>query len=304
MALARTRALGNRAISHHAVLQASVHAGLEIYPTTLIRRRKRTIEEAIEAVEISHFQKTRDKSRDKKRGKVGGFSQKSNFRLLQKLGRVGRYDPPFMLTVNYRSGAPEANDCKRHLDNLTKWLRREHGGAGIWRLEETTGKGKRAKDRTPHFHILVWNGGWHDFSQPDLEHLRDQIAMKWCKITEDVDEDRLKYGVNLKSSNGDVTRMKNYLVGHTRKKSEQDACNKGRHWGIFNALELQLGQARETLTLTPTQRAVYDRITAKLIATRGKGKRKARNLGPVRETHLVLDPWQQGRLMRYIETIQ
>ena len=303
-ALARMRALGNSAIPDQKSPEASTRAVLKIFPTSLVRRRDLSVNEAIERAEWSEYQRERDRSRDKRRGKVAGFSNKSRFRLLEKLGSVGREDPPYMLTLTYRSGAPEAEaEGHAELHELKKWLRRNYPVAGIWRMEVTTGKGTRAKKRTKHYHMLIWCRAWLEYSEQDLELVREDIAAKWCKYTNDYGEDRMRYGVHLKNAGGDPTRAKNYLVGHTLKKTDQEACGSGRHWGTLNASKLEQGSARETIKLAPAQRKALDRVARKLIARRGKGKRRERHLASVRETHLVLDPYQQGKLIAYLRTI-
>ena len=301
-ALARRRVLGNSAISSEKRAEASVKAGLRVYPTSLFRKRNLTISETVERAEWAHVQRERDRSNDKRRGGIGGFSKKSCFRLMQKLGSVGREDPPFKLSLTFRSGAPEAEEAKYCLRKMYQWLGSHYDVAGIWRMEVTTGEGTRAVEPTTHFHVLVWCWDWIGWRE-ELVELGQEIAAHWCKVTKDGGEDRMRYGSLLEPAETHVVKAKQYLTGHMRKKTEQEACGKGRHWGIFNESRLQIGKALETITLTPAQRGAYDRITAKLIASRGKGKSKKRNLASLRETHLVLDPWQQGRLLRYLETI-
>ena len=262
-----------------------------------------------------------------KRGQIDHFSRASRYRMLSKLGRVGRTDPPFMLTLTYRSGGADVKKAKRDLVAFTKWMNRNFGTktwhpeeytdkngfdrlrkkwiytpewGGIWRYEETTGKGTRALAKTPHFHILVWFHPWFDLDEVEMEDLRLKLATKWGKVTGDLDDDRLAYGVHLKRSNGDQARMKNYLLGHHGKKTDQEACNAGRHWGIVNEPLLQIGEPLEEHDLSPSQRARLARVAAKLIAK--KTGRRPRDCSDWREINLVLGAFEINRLTKWLLT--
>jgi hypothetical protein len=170
---------------------------------------------------------------------------------------------------------------------------------GMWRYEVTTGRGKKAVSKTPHFHVLVWYEPLHEMTEGELNHVRDLLAERWCRITGDIDEDRLRYGVKFECKGGDQVRVKNYMLGHHGKKADQEACGDGRHWGILNSDNLALNESSDEIPLLPKQRARLARISAKLIATR-KGRRP-RDISSVDNILTVLSQWDIRRLLEYIK---
>ena len=258
-----------------------------------------------------------------KRGQIDHFSNAARARLMKRLGIIGRQDPPFMTTLTYRSGSVTFKQAKKDLTKFRKRLDRLFGTkqtkienyitkeglpaqrkritykanwAGVWRFEITTGRGKRAKGATPHFHILIWCTEWHGMDYNELDSIVSQL---WCEVTGDGGEDRMKYGCKIDLSCGEQSRLKNYMLGHHGKKTDQEALGAGRHWGILNEHLLEMGQPVGSYHMTVDQRHIYDRITAKLIASRKKA-RKVSNNADLMETHLVLSSHQTNQLMRFL----
>ena len=295
---------------------------LHVYPSSLVRKRVRSDLEQDYYDLIARYGK---KSRvgGSIRGEINHFSNASRFRLLKKLHQVGRQDPPFMTTLTYRSGSVTFEQSKKDLRKFRFRLDRlfgekqetienttnKHGlptqrkrikykpqWTGIWRYEMTTGRGTRAKSATPHFHVLIWADQWHTMEPNELERCVSEI---WCQVTGDGGEDRMKYGCRIDLSHGDQTKIKNYMLGHHAKKTDQEATFAGRHWGIMNEELLDMGKPVNSYHMTCTQRNRYDRITAKLIASRTKAK-KVSNNADLLETHLVLSPYEMKRLMKHL----
>jgi len=294
----------------------------------LVVERERSEDEEHWYYLLSRWGRSKNKRGSVKRGKIDHFSRSARFRMLKKLGTIGRQDPPFMLTLNYRSGAVDAGTAKRHLDTYRKWLDRQYGEAsfekeeyvtksgfhkwrkrwsykgnwgGVWRYEVTTGRGKRAVAKTPHFHILIWYDGWQGMAEGEHVQLQRKLSERWCEITGDVDEDRIKYGCRLDRSDGNQVRIKNYMLGHHGKKTDQEACGSGKHWGMLNAHTLQIDESSKEVTLTPKERARLARIVAKLIAKRTG--RRPRDLSSVDYVHAVASPWDIGRILENIKEI-
>jgi hypothetical protein len=292
----------------------------------LVMERDRSEEEDDWYALLSRWGRSKGKHGVKNRGKIDHFSANARFRMLKALGTIGRMDPPFMLTLTYRSGAVEAKTAKRHLDTFRKWMDREFGQSsfevvdhvtksgfhtlrkrykyqgdwgGVWRFEVTTGRGPKAKAKTPHFHILIWYDAWHEMSELELDHVRDLLAERWCRITGDIDEDRLRYGCRLDKSRGDQTKIKNYMLGHHGKKTDQEACGSGKHWGMLNSSNLALNESSDEIALLPKERARLARIVAKLIAKRIG--RRPRDISSVDQIHAVLSPWDIRRVLEHLK---
>ena len=271
------------------------------YNCMMVRERHLPIEEAIQRHEYSLRQKdiiARGGER-RKRGRIEGFSKKSRYRLLKKIGSVGRDDPPWFLTLTYRSGSVDFETSKRHLHGFKKMLlRMDKNFGGFWRLEQTTGNGKRALSKTAHYHILGYCSAWNEMSENEFREVVQALKTKWCKVTGDGGEDRMTHGLKITKSYGNQCKIHNYLLGHNLKKGEQIVCGGGRPWGIIGQDNLELGRFKKKTRLTPKQRATYDRIVTKLISSRSSGK--TFRLARIKETHLVLDAYNQKRLMDYI----
>lgn len=256
------------------------------------------------------------------RGQIDHFSKDARFRMLKKLGSIGRQDPPFMVTLTYRSGSVTFGQAKKDLQKWRMRMDREFGirhesaeayvkknglpamrkrykyegtWSGVWRFEVTTGRGKRAKGATPHFHVLVWCEEWHGM---DLNDLDERLSQMWCEVTGDGGEDRMKYGCRLDLTGGDQTKIKNYMLGHHGKKTDQEATGAGRHWGIMNEPLLKIGEPTAEYSLTYEQRIKFDRICSKLIANRS-GK-NARDISDLKETHTVLAPHDLHRVLEFL----
>mgnify|MGYP000270305331 FL=1 len=329
----KTRPLSNRVIADRHPSETAVKIAkswttgtARVFPSMLVVVRDRSIAEDDWYALLSRWGKSKNKNGVKNRGKIDHFTPSARFRMLKTLGTIGRGDPPFMLTLNYRSGMIDAKKAKRDLKTYRMWLDREYGQSsfdvvdhvtktgfhtlrkrykykgdwgGVWRYEVTTGRGTRAKAKTPHFHILIWYDAWHELGEHDLDQVRDLLAERWCRITGDIDEDRLKYGCRLDKSQGDQTKIKNYMLGHHGKKTDQEACGDGKHWGILNSDNLALNESSDEVALLPKERARLARIVAKLIAKRMG--RRPRDISSVDQIHAVLSPWDIRRILEHLK---
>ena len=320
--------LSNRLISIRASskLESQDTGGaIQMYPSMLVRKRERSEREVAYYDMLARFGK-QGRENASGRGKIDHFSNASRFRMLKKLGELGREDPPFMVTLTYRSGSVTLRDAKK---DLLKWRSRmdrqfgirhessepyirkdglpgirkrykyEAKWAGSWRFEITTGRGTRAKGATPHFHILVWCDEWHGMDYKELDFIMSEM---WCEVTGDGGPDRMKYGCRIDQSGGDQTKIKNYMLGHHGKKTDQEVMNGGRHWGMMNEELLQVGKPKAVYNLNPTQRHRLDRILAKLIAVR-RGRDK-RDLSRCSDIHTVIGPHEAYRLIEYLKVYE
>ena len=317
--------LSNKLISVRAERKRAVKGttgSIKIFPSMLVMNRDYTQFEQEYYDMVSRFgQKSRQSGSI--RGKIDHFSDAARFRMLQQLGIIGREDPPHMMTLTYRSGSTTFDQAKKDLKKLRSRLDREFGirhettepyirkdglpdtrtrykyegqWAGVWRFEVTTGRGTRAKGATPHFHILVWCDEWHEMNPYELDHIISNI---WCEVTKDGGEDRMRYGCDIKASTGDQTKLKNYMLGHHGKKTDQEAVGAGKHWGMMNKHLLKLDEPKDEVELTADQRNKYARITRELIARRSGTE--ARDISDLKETHTVLSPHETIRLLDYLQ---
>ena len=316
--------LSNRLITvrdQHKIVAKDTGGSIEVYPSMLVRKRERSPDEIKFYDMLARFGKKGNLSAQL-RGKIDHFSMSSRFRLLQRLGTISREDPPFMVTLTYRSGSVTLRDAKK---DLKKWRSRmdrrfgtkietkepyirkdglpgirkrckyEANWAGSWRFELTTGRGTGAVKATPHFHILVWCEEWYEMSHQELDFIMSEM---WCEVTGDGGPDRMKYGCRIDQSSGDQTKIKNYMLGHHGKKTDQEVMNGGRHWGFLHRELLQIGKPTQTIPLTSVDRHEYDRISATLIASRSGTEKQ--DLSYLKETHTVMAPHERTRLFRHL----
>jgi hypothetical protein len=141
----------------------------------------------------------------------------------------------------------------------------------------------------------VWCEEWHDMQMQDLDY---RISKMWCDVTGDGGDDRMKYGCDIKPSSGDQTKIKNYMLGHHSKKSDQEVIGGGRHWGIMNEELLKIGQPTATYEMTSAQRNKYSRMVRKLISQRSA--KKERDISDLKQTHLVISPHDITRILRHL----
>jgi len=199
-----------------------------------------------------------------KRGEVKKFTDKSLVRCISTYSKIGREDPPMMVTLTYRSEV-KWETSKEDLRMFFQWIQREIGGAGVWRLEVQ-------KRGVIHYHVLVWSPCANDREVGRFEAMEMQLKRKWCEITgQGFDEDRMREGLHIRPCGNDAAARR-YLAGHSIKK-EQQAYYKGRHWGIFNRKALDIGKAREEINLTDKQLVWINRIHARRIAARNGGRK-------------------------------
>jgi hypothetical protein len=295
---------------------------VELYPSMAVRKRDRSELEQDYYDMIARFGK-KSRHSGSVRGQIDHFSNSARFRMLKKLGSIGREEPPFMVTLTYRSGSVTFEQAKNDLQKWRMRMDREFGirhetaesyirkdglpairkrykyegtWAGSWRFEVTTGRGTRAKSATPHFHVLVWCDEWHGMNLEELDHRLSEI---WCEVTDDGGEDRMKYGCRLDCTGGDQTKIKNYMLGHHGKKTDQEVFGGGRHWGIMNEPLLRIGKPTAVYHMSAEQRRKYDRITRKLIASRTKtGEEK--DVSDLKETHTVLSPHNSHSILKFL----
>ena len=133
----------------------------------------------------------------------------------------------------------------------------------------------------------------------NLQELDHRLSEIWCEVTGDGGEDRMKFGCRLDCTGGDQTKIKNYMLGHHGKKTDQEATGAGRHWGIMNEELLRIGQPSATYHLDADQRRKFDRITAKLIASRTKAGEE-KDVSDLKETHTVLSPHDAHRILEFL----
>lgn len=277
------RPFSNSAIfDQTAIPRGEKGAKLGVYRNMLVCESYLTLEQAIERAERAGIER-----QWVRRTKVKRWSKKSRYRFLKTLGQIGRLDNPLMITLTYRESVDPPR-AKHELSMFTKWLKRKFVAGCAWRLELQTNKHQNI-----HFHLLAWT----EIEQEDLPLAEWEMKAKWCQITGDGGEDRMRYGCHVQQSDGSIKAM-NYLIGHTMKKSAQEATNHGRHWGLTNRKVLDLGKPIESMDLTVPQQAVLRRFGSNLINSRRKGKRYRRSRA--RTLCITLSRANQRRLLAWV----
>lgn len=176
--------------------------------------------------------------------------------------RIGRKDPPIMLTLTYRDPVDSRN-AKVDLDTFVKYISRKYGACGGWRLEIQ-------KRGVIHYHLLAWN--YAHMCEGELNDAELCMKERWCKITgQGNDPDRMREGLQVTLCGND-TAARRYIAGHTAKK-DQMATGKGRHWGLFNRKELELDVPAEEAALTLKQTYALNRALRNWQASYNGGKR-------------------------------
>lgn len=198
----------------------------------------------------------------KPRGKIKVFSTRSLRRFMSYMVRIGRQDPPIMLTLTYRE---EVNwqTSKNDLRTFLMFISRKWDAAGGWRLE-------MQKRGVIHFHVLAWN--FAHMCEGELTDSERIMKERWCKITgQGSDPDRMREGLQVTLCGND-TAARRYVAGHAAKQ-DQLAYGKGRHWGLFNRKKLQLDIPAEEAALTIKQVYAFNRALRNWQSAYNGGKR-------------------------------
>lgn len=148
---------------------------------------------------------------DSRRGKIGAFTQRSRMRLRSQL-RNGP-DWKYFLVLTYPTALAPSDDriTKRHLQALTRWLRKR-GASFVWK-QEFTWKG------TPHIHLLS-----------DVPIYRAELRAKWASIIGSAGRKNVAYSAPIR----DVERALLYIEkrrGHRSTIIPEGYSNMGRFWG-------------------------------------------------------------------------
>jgi len=258
-------------------------AQIEVFPAGFRATRLPTADE----IEHRHAMRNREPWGGK-RGKVGGMSKRASNRCIVAYTEIGREDHPLMVTLTYRLEV-KWDTSKNHLHRFSQWLVRNFDACGIWRLEVQV-RG------VIHYHVLVWGIG-QDGRQ--FEEIQDQLRRKWCELTgQGMDEHRMREGCHIRACGND-SAARRYLGCHSIKKDQQ-AYYKGRHWGMFNRSELELGKASGKETLTRKQWLRWNRTLRALVASHNGGRRFDFN----RKTQYVhsMDRYRVRKLIDWIKT--
>lgn len=271
-----------------AYLSGEKGAKVALYKNMLVSERYLTMEEAIQRAEWASIER-----RGGKRKKIGKLSKKSKYALLKRLGEIGRVDPPLMVTLTYRNPT-DPKRAKHHYRVFAQWLQRTYDAGTGWRLELQTNKHKNV-----HFHTLVWGDCANARDDAQVRAIEHDMKTKWCEITGDGGEDRMRYGCHVIQSDGSAKAM-NYLIGHSMKKTEQEATDHGRHWGFTNRKVLKMGESMDQGELNMRQSNILRRFSCNLINSRRKGKGYRKN--NARTLYLTLSRVNQRRLMDWLLT--
>lgn len=197
-------------------------------------------------------------SRHWARGRVGGFSRKSQSRLIQLLNSIvvtsERKRPLFLTLTMPGNWTGSHAQAKRYLDSLWKRLKRGwwqpdnrgsveyvtcNQAAAVWRLE--------LQERgAPHFHILIFGCRWID---------RKVISRMWREVVGDGGDDHEKAGTNIQrddywgkagnylakyvSKQAAGTRVSPYFAPDTPNHEAQSEAL-GRSWGVLGRANLPM----------------------------------------------------------------
>lgn len=162
-----------------------------------------------------------------KRRPIKNFSPASRRCLLKRLFALSEY-PSLFITLTYPKVYPE--DCtewKRHLDNLSRDLKRNYPGSWfIWKLEPQ-------KRGAPHYHLIGQLG-----LVENIHLLRKYLSETWYRICDTGDPKHLKAGVQADYINDSVGKMRAYVCKYVGKGDASETqypewATPGRFWGVI-----------------------------------------------------------------------
>ena len=168
--------LSNRLIPVRAIAKRgskSTGGKVEVYPSMLVRKRDRSVEEDEWYAALARFGK-KSRLSGSKRGAIDHFSRDARFRMLKKLGSIGRDDPPFMVTLTYRSGSVTFEQAKKDLKSWRCRMDREFG-IRHEETEEWVNKAGFHKLRKRYKYEGTWAGSWRFEVTTEGEPGRSQL---------------------------------------------------------------------------------------------------------------------------------
>lgn len=175
----------------------------------------------------------REREAPPKRGRCLHFSAPCQRRLRNAMAQMLRIAPAAFATLTYPAvWEPNARTWKRHLDMLTKRMRRRYPElAGFWKLEFQ-------RRGAPHFHLMIFGAPTTEDNPRAFVELRQWIATNWFEVVASGDEKHLYAGTQLDEVR---TNAQQYTCKYVSKdqlpESVRDTHN-GRWWGAFNRSKL------------------------------------------------------------------
>ena len=195
------------------------------------------------------------------RGKIAGYSKKSQSRARQTLGKFS--DDVIMkgllVTLTYPDEFPVAEDFKvykRHQERMYQELRRAFpGSSGMWFLEFQ-------QRGAPHFHVIAFG-----IPHSQLRKMQRFVSETWYRIVNSGDPKHLEAGTRVETPKS-PGKARGYLSKYLSKGDQKEIDqNCGRFWGFYGRADLPLAQ--ETVTeLTEGQAKIVMRVCRSAIKRR------------------------------------
>ena len=135
---------------------------------------------------------------------------------------------PVFVTLTYPAEFPLLWDVyKRHLDTFSKRFRRKFpAGSFVWRLEFQ-------KRGAPHYHLLVWNVGYHD--------LLTWVHMAWFNVVDSGDINHLLAGTRVEEIRS-WRGVSSYASKYLSKVFADEHTGVGRWWGYCNLAAIPMAE--------------------------------------------------------------
>ncbi len=197
------------------------------------------------------------------RGVVTGFSSASRRRLMRLIASLERGERPIFVTMTYPDVFPgELSKWKRDIDVFGKRLARKHPETGfIWRIEFKERKsGLSAGKIAPHFHLLVYGGGYRD--------LLKWVPIAWWAVVGSKNEDHLRVGTRVERIHSFAGIMR-YVGKYIAKEDDYPTNWQGRAWGVIGRARLPWA-VEIVISLTDEQSIKLIRLGRRMIKAKGK----------------------------------
>jgi hypothetical protein len=193
-------------------------------------------------------------SKQKPRGKIGGFSAKSRGRLMSVCAQLNRNAVALFLTLTWPGvWNPDPETWKTCLDTFLKRLVRAHPEcSGIWKLEPQ-------ERGAPHYHLLL-------FGVDFIPHLI--LAQWWYEIVGSGDERHLQAGIRI-----EAVRSREGVMHYASKlymgKEIAGFEGVGRFWGVFNRKKLPISR-KVKAEISAAELVYFQRMARRYIQTKQK----------------------------------
>ena len=233
-----------------------------------------------------------------KRGKISGFSRKSQSLLRRQMAKIPdkEWVSAFLITLTYPAEFPDITSegvfrdvYKRDLDVIKKRIQRIWDCSGFWVLE--------FQERgAPHYHFVCFG-----IDPSKLTKFQAWLAKAWFDVVGSGSIDHLKAGTSVELPRTPA-KARNYIAKYASKNdSKVEGIYTGRYWGVMNRKKLPVAEEIKT-ELSPAFAVKVSRIARNLVKRRVRESQLGRLRRMIGENYPPAKTWSDSYFRTLLQT--